>query len=201
MDGARQKKVVRRPAWPERLRPLLIKWGSLSTGRRVQDSLVFNQSICETRSFKILSLNVSIITIRLIFTKKRTFCCEIISTLFCCICPTPTRDRGDSCSSESKQCVGNMSTPIKENWWSISPIHLIVVRVVIILEMVVVIWLLCTIQDYRCWPEQNRSANQQNKQETINDNKEINDNYQTKVNKQTLGACTLKAKGLTCLCR
>ena len=54
--------------------------------------------------------------IRLIYTQK-TFCSdEIISTLFCCICPTPTRDHGDSCSSESKQCVGNMSTPIKETW-------------------------------------------------------------------------------------
>ena len=29
---------------------------------------------------------------------------------------TPTRDHGDSCSSESKQCVGKMSTPIKETW-------------------------------------------------------------------------------------
>ena len=90
MDGARQKKVVRRPAWPERLRPLLIKWGSLPTGWRVEDSLVFNQSICETWSFRIISLNVSIIIIRLIFTKKKTFCCdEIISTSFCCICRLP----------------------------------------------------------------------------------------------------------------
>ena len=33
----------------------------------------------------------------------------------------------------------------------------------------------------------NQSAN---KQQTISDNKEINDNDQTKINKQTLGACT-----------
>ena len=89
MDGARQKKVVRRPAWPERLRPLLIKWGSLPTGWRAEDSLVFNQSICETWRFRFISLNVSIILIRLMFTKKKTFCDEIISTLFCCICRLP----------------------------------------------------------------------------------------------------------------